>query len=78
MSKTATEKAIELKNWETNISNMENVLPNPNYKFTKPNNKYYRFTDYMKGWVMGLFGYRLTHHIMAQHLLPIGKQNQKH
>ena len=55
MAKTTMQKAIELNNWERNVSNMATVS-NGNYVYTNPNNKYYRFTDNMKGWIEGLFG----------------------
>lgn len=55
MAKTTMQKAIELKNWETTVSNM-NQVHNELYAYTNLNNKYYRFTDHMKGWIQGLFG----------------------
>lgn len=55
MAKTTMQKAIELNNWERNVSTMATALNN-NYVYTKPNNKYYRFTENMKGWIEGLFG----------------------
>lgn len=56
MAKTTVEKAIDLKNWEIAVSDMMKITQNPNYKYTNPNNKYYYFTDHMKGWMQGLFG----------------------
>lgn len=55
MAKTTMQKAIELNNWERNVSTMA-TASNGNYVYTNPNNKYYRFTDNMKGWIEGLFG----------------------
>ena len=55
MSKTIMQKAIDLKNWETTISNMGQSR-NELYAYTNLNNKYYRFIDNMKGWIQGLFG----------------------
>ena len=55
MAKTTIQKAIELNNWERNVSTMA-TASNGNYVYTNPNNKYYRFTDNMKGWIEGLFG----------------------
>ena len=55
MAKTTIQKAIELNNWEREVSNMA-TASNGNYVYTNPNNKYYRFTDNMKGWIEGLFG----------------------
>ena len=55
MAKTTMQKAIELNNWEREVSNMATASKD-NYVYTNPNNKYYRFTDNMKGWIEGLFG----------------------
>ena len=55
MAQTTIQKAIELNNWERNVSTMA-TTSNGNYVYTNPNNKYYRFTDNMKGWIEGLFG----------------------
>ena len=59
MPKTATQKAIELKNWETNVSQVMQIIPNPNFTYTNLNNKYYRLTDHIKCWMQGLFGFQL-------------------
>jgi hypothetical protein len=58
MAKSLVDKAIELKNWETFISNMSTIQMNENYQYSKPKNAYYLFTDHIKCWIQGLKGSR--------------------
>ena len=58
MAKSLIDKAIELKNWETFISNMSTIQMNENYQYSKPKNAYYLFTDHIKCWIQGLKGSR--------------------
>ena len=58
MAKSLLDKAIELKNWKTFVENMDALELNENYEYSKPKNKYYRFTDHMKCWIQGLLGVR--------------------
>lgn len=54
--KTPQQKAIEFSNWKRTVNNMMDISKNPTYKYTNPKNKYYLFTEHMKGWMEGLFG----------------------
>ena len=58
MAKSLVDKAIELKNWETFISNMGTIQMNEKYQYSNPKNTYYLFTDHIKCWIQGLMGSR--------------------
>lgn len=54
--KAAQDLAIAFSNWKIKVEDMMAISPNPMFKYTNPKNKYYFFTEHMKGWMEGLFG----------------------